>query len=69
MYELEQPLVSKMNIIVQKIYGGEEVEVPEDIAEKIRNFEKQVRILSCYRKGKIGGVSSADGCIHWLSTF
>ena len=46
MYELEQPLVSKMNIIVQKIYGGEEVEVPEDIAEKIRNFEKQVKILS-----------------------
>ena len=42
LYDLEQPLISKMNIIVQKIYGGEEVEVPQEIAEKIRNLESQV---------------------------
>ncbi|KAL5253163.1 hypothetical protein ACHWQZ_G013070 [Mnemiopsis leidyi] len=41
LYDLEQPLISKMNIIVQKIYGGEEVVVPEEIAEKISNLEKQ----------------------------
>lgn len=41
LYDLEQPLISKMNIIVQKIYGGEGVEISEEIADKIKNLENQ----------------------------
>ena len=44
LYDLEQPLISKMNIIVQKIYGGEGVEISEEIADKIKNLENQVQI-------------------------
>ena len=42
LYDLEQPLISKMNIIVQKIYGGEGVEISKEIADKIKNLENQV---------------------------
>ena len=42
LYDLELPLLEKMNTIVKKIYGGEGVEVTEAIARQIENLELQV---------------------------
>ena len=35
--------MDKMNEIVRKIYGGEGVELPDEVREKVEKLEQQVR--------------------------
>eukprot|EP00116_Pleurobrachia_bachei_P012877 sb/3473139/ len=45
LYELERPLIDKMNEIVRRIYGGEGVELSEMVVEKIAKLEKQISTM------------------------
>ena len=38
LYNLDRPLIEKMNTIVQKIYGGDGVIITHDIAQKLEKF-------------------------------